>query len=456
STAVPSVADSGDPDAVELGVSFTPSSDGQITGVRFYKSTANGGTHTGSLWSAAGNRLATGTFSGETASGWQTLTFSQAVAVTAGTTYVASYFAPQGHYAVDSGYFDKAWQNGPLAASLTNGLYRYGSSGGFPNDTYGATNYWVDPVFQTGSPADHTAPSVTSTTPLAGSSSQSATNPVSATFDEAVKDSSISFTLKDSDGASVTGTTAYTAATKTATFTPAASLSRGKTYTASVTATDPAGNAMSQAKTWTFTTAQPDPTPGVCPCSIWTDATTPDVLAEPDSKVEVGTAFTTDTAGSITGVRFYKGAANTGPHTVSLWNSSGTRLATATSTDETTQGWQTVTFDQPVAVTSGTTYIVSYLAGNGNYSVTESGLATPIDRSPLHTLATGGRYAYGGGFPSNTYNSSYFVDPIFTTGGGATAAPTGGSTASATPTGTATTTAAPTGTASASATPTAP
>ena len=46
--------------------------------------------------------LATGTFTGETASGWQTLQFASPVAVTADTTYVASYFAPNGHYSADA------------------------------------------------------------------------------------------------------------------------------------------------------------------------------------------------------------------------------------------------------------------------------------------------------------------------------------------------------------------
>ncbi len=92
---------------------------------------------------------------------------------------------------------------------------------------------------------------------------------------------------------------------------------------------------MTAPTTWSFTTAKPDPAPGVCPCSVWTDATTPATLTDPDSvPIELGTQFTADTAGSITGVRFYKGPSNAGTHTVSLWNTSGTRLATATVTGE--------------------------------------------------------------------------------------------------------------------------
>ena len=65
--------------AVELGVKFRADRAGTATGVRFYKAAANTGTHTGSLWSATGTRLAQVTFTNETASGWQAATFSTPV-----------------------------------------------------------------------------------------------------------------------------------------------------------------------------------------------------------------------------------------------------------------------------------------------------------------------------------------------------------------------------------------
>ena len=71
--------DSGDAHSVELGVKFTSEVFGTVTGVRFYKSAANTGTHIGSLWSASGQLLATATFTGETASGWQQVNFSTPV-----------------------------------------------------------------------------------------------------------------------------------------------------------------------------------------------------------------------------------------------------------------------------------------------------------------------------------------------------------------------------------------
>jgi hypothetical protein len=145
-TITPSTVDSGDKQAVELGVKFTANASGFITGVQFYKSAANTGTHTGSLWSSTGQLLATGTFVNETASGWQTLVFSTPVAITAGTTYIASYHTASGHYSVNQSYFTKAYTSGALTVPANGGVYLYGSSG-FPSQTYLSSNYWVEPVF---------------------------------------------------------------------------------------------------------------------------------------------------------------------------------------------------------------------------------------------------------------------------------------------------------------------
>ena len=134
----------------------------------------------------------------------------------------------------------------------------------------------------------------------------------------------------------------------------------------------------------------------------------------------LGVVFKADVAGSVTGVRFYKAQANTGTHIGSLWTTSGTLLASATFTNETTSGWQEVSFSNPVEIVPGTDYIVSYYAPNGHYSVTPNGLGSAVDNPPLYAIANttspNGLYAYGVGntFPSSSYNaSSYHVDPTF-------------------------------------------
>jgi len=150
-SAVPSRMEA-DPNAVELGLKFTTDTSGFITSVRFYKYAQNTGTHTGSVWSASGTRLGTVTFSGESASGWQQATFATPVAVTANTTYIVSYHTNTGYYGVTEPGLTTAVDNAPLhapsnAASGGNGVYLYSAGGGFPNQTWDSSNYWVDVVF---------------------------------------------------------------------------------------------------------------------------------------------------------------------------------------------------------------------------------------------------------------------------------------------------------------------
>ena len=91
---------------------FVASSSGTITGVRYYKSATDIGTHTGALWTSTGTLLASGTFVNETSSGWQTLSFATPVTITAGTTYIAGYHS-NGHYIANGNYFSAAKVNGP-------------------------------------------------------------------------------------------------------------------------------------------------------------------------------------------------------------------------------------------------------------------------------------------------------------------------------------------------------
>jgi hypothetical protein len=162
STALPGVADAGPDSAVELGVQFRSAVAGSITGIRFYKATANTGTHIGNLWTSNGTHLATATFTGETASGWQQVLFKTPVAISSNTVYVASYHCTIGHYSADDNYFLQGVDNYPLHALgpdenggngvWGNGVYSYGTSSTFPSQTYEAENFWVDVVFKAAGP----------------------------------------------------------------------------------------------------------------------------------------------------------------------------------------------------------------------------------------------------------------------------------------------------------------
>jgi len=149
----PQTAAVADSVAVELGVRFRASRAGKVNGIRFYKGAGNTGTHVGHLWSTTGAKLGEVTFTGETASGWQTARFASPIAIEPGVTYVASYHAPVGRYAATGGAFASASLSRPPLVALQdkqdgrNGVYRYGASS-FPTDSYAATNYFVDVVFR--------------------------------------------------------------------------------------------------------------------------------------------------------------------------------------------------------------------------------------------------------------------------------------------------------------------
>ena len=270
-----------DPNAVELGVKFRSEQAGFITGLRFYKTSGNTGTHVGHLWTANGTQLAEATFSGETASGWQQVSLNSPVAIDANTTYIASYHAPNGDYAASNNYFATGgFDSAPLHAlgdgvDGPNGIYKYGPSGGLFSgtgpDTFQSSNYGVDVVFENTVGPDTTPPTITARSPASGASGVATGANVTATFSEPMDSNTINGTniqLRDPSNALVPATVTYSGANRRATLTPDAPLQNSTTYTATVKGgpggvTDDASpaNALASDSTWSFTTAAPPPPP---------------------------------------------------------------------------------------------------------------------------------------------------------------------------------------------------
>ena len=155
-SAAPVATDSGDSNATEVGVKIHADNDGYITGLRFYKSSSNTGTHQAHVWTTNGTQLGTATFTNEGVSGWQQVMFSAPIPVVANTTYIASYFAPAGHYSADLSYFATGGVDSPPLHALgdgvdgPNGVYAYTQTGGFPATASQATNFWVDAIYSSG------------------------------------------------------------------------------------------------------------------------------------------------------------------------------------------------------------------------------------------------------------------------------------------------------------------
>jgi hypothetical protein len=495
----PTVVDSNDSGSSELGVKFTSDVGGLVTGIRFYKASTNTGSHIGNLWSATGTLLASATFTKETASGWQTVLFSNPVSINANTTYVASYFAPNGHYSSTPAGLSSAVDSPPLHAvansTSPNGVYAYSQTSTFPTNTYNAGNYSVDVLFAPKPPGQVTNVSATAdnraadvswsspatggvtsytVTPYIGATAQTPTTVTGVPLATSVKVSGLTagtaytFQVQASNGYG-TGLASAASNSVTPTATAAPGAPAGVTvliatnqalvnWTApddhgspiiSYTVTPYLGSAaqtpvqvnngsatsatitgLTNGAAYTFTVSATNSV-GVGPASAASssvipedtifDFTTPSVIDGGDhSSAVLGVKFTSDTSGTISGIRFYKAPANTGTHIGTLWAASGQLLASATFANETPSGWQTVVFANPVPISAGTIYVASYLDPNGHYSATPGALSTSIANPPLHAISSNtspnGLYAYSSSsiFPTNSYNStSYAVDVLF-------------------------------------------
>ncbi|WP_395816012.1 DUF4082 domain-containing protein [Archangium minus] len=418
-SALPDVAAENDGEAVELGVRFRSDAPGRVMGVRFYKGPGNTGTHTGSLWTASGSRLAQVTFTNETASGWQEARFATPVTISANTTYVVSYHAPMGHYAVTEPGFTSAVASPPLHAPAdgdggNNGLYHYGASD-FPTGSYRASNYWVDVVFQ---PNDTTPPSAPTNVNALATSSTSIDLTWYASVDgsgEVRGNAHAHLVYRNGQlVAELPGTTLRYRDT---------GLTPSTTYRYTVRGRDLAGNLGPPSTEVTRTTLSD----AACnPCSLWDNVTgKPQYLNADPSPTEVGLKFRSDVAGTVTKIRFYKSGSDNGPHEGHLWSESGTLLATTLArTGEGTSdfGWRELAFATPVPLQANTTYVVSYFAPGGYYPVTFQYFATSgLDVPPLHapsTVEAGGngvRLVGSSGFPTEAWlNTNFWVDVVFT------------------------------------------
>lgn len=261
---------------------------------------------------------------------------------------------------------------------------------------------------------------VTAQYPAPNATGVSIQTAVTATFSESIQPSTLNFVLRDQKTNPIAATVSYSDATKTASLIPNAPLVPGESYNAIVSdAQDLAGNVMDHVS-WVFTMQQP----GTGPFSIWTPANAPATPNDSDpSSSEVGLKFRTDAAGTITGIRFYKGNLNIGTHTAHLWTSGGTLLATATYTNETASGWEQVNFANPIAVQAGTTYVASYHTTSGHYAEDDNFFTSSgVDSGPIHALKAGIDGANGvyidsstiASFPTQNWQSAnYWVDVVF-------------------------------------------
>ena len=388
---------------VELGVKFSSSAQGSVAGIRFWKPAQIEGERVAHLWWESGALLGTATFTVQSYSGWQTVFFDTPIAIAPGQTYIASFHTRV--YSATDNYFTTAHTSGPLTTPANAAVFAYGDNGTFPSQSGGSTNYYVDVVFQ---PAAQAAPVAVADS--VGPAQMGTAFVISAAtlLGNDTDANGDTLTISSVGGASH-GTVSLNAQGTEVTFTPDAGYSGGAGFTYSIS--DGQGGSASAGVSFSVV-------PGsALPVSFFAPDATPAVPSENDgSAVELGMQFQVSVAGTVTGIRFYKGAGNTGTHTGTLWSSDGQALATVTFVAESAGGWQTAMFSNPVAVTPGQTYTASYHTGTGHYSDTADYFTAPKTSGPLTTPVNAGVYAYGSTSqrPTNSFKAAnYFVDVVF-------------------------------------------
>jgi hypothetical protein len=200
-------------------------------------------------------------------------------------------------------------------------------------------------------------------------------------------------------------------------------LTAGTTYYYQVIATG-GGKSSAASSVASATTTGTAPTTE----SIWGTSYSPSVNSDYDGETgqtfELGVQFESNVAGKVTGVLFYKQRGTTGTNVGHLWSSNGTLLASATFTNETSSGWQEVSFSSPVAILANTIYTVSYDTGSPLFyydseyfargGVTNGNLTAPASTDINNTVLDNGVYNYGGDFPlASQYYANFWVDVVF-------------------------------------------
>jgi Domain of unknown function (DUF4082)/Secretion system C-terminal sorting domain len=516
----------------EVGVKFTSNTGGNITGIRFYKTSGNTGTHIGELYSSAGARLAQATFTNETATGWQSVSFSSPVSITANTIYTAAYFSSLGNYTEENNYFlGKSVTNNPLiaAADGTNGgngtdpgtgqgTFKYSSSPVFPNQLYKSANYWVDVIFSSAPSSlianagpDQTFPTLVSTVNLSANNS---VGPITSYLWTLVSGPNVPvITTPNASNTTVIGLTIGTYIFKL-------SLNGGLStsqvsvklfYAAPTVSVNPTPTVILPITTTSLIGGSQGLMDGTTTSLLWTEISGPNsaVIVSPNGQLirdgvfktdvngliqgvyvfqvlakgpggmdsarttvivipatqsfvsifttqtpavgtdndhqatvgqEVGVKFTSASAGTITGIRFYKTSGNSGTHIGELYSAAGVRLAQVTFTNEDVSGWQVVNFPSAVAITANTTYTAAYFSSLGNYTeendyflhrfVTNSPLTAPADGTNGGNGTDPGtgqgtyKYTSSPDFPNQLFRSAnYWVDVVFVATASTMAAP---------------------------------
>jgi Domain of unknown function (DUF4082) len=158
--------------------------------------------------------------------------------------------------------------------------------------------------------------------------------------------------------------------------------------------------------------AAPPPTLGCSCVLLFPDLPHRPQIDDPEAAaLELGVRVRFDRPGHLTGALIFRGTYE-GPLTAHAWSADGTLLAEVVSGPG--RYSDSVRFTTRVPVEAGEEFVVSYYTPVGGYRSTEDYFIANMVSGPFLVPPGAGVYAYGGGFPAQTWNNSnYWVHPLF-------------------------------------------
>ncbi len=276
---------------------------------------------------------ATVTFtSGPGNSGWQTATLGTPVQVLPNTEYVAS-FRTEDNYLAASNFFDSDYVDpfGKLSApGGANGVYAYSSAVVFPTQSYLSSNYWADLSFEP-VPLVNTAPVFTSSSGFSVSENSTQVGQLTASDGE---NDPLVFALAGGPDAALFEVDATSGNLRFLTppdFETPADQGGDNVYDVTVSVSDNIAPAVEQSIQVEVVDVV-DETPSNV-STLFDDGVSPNIATSDPTDYELGVKFQPSENGVITGLRYYRGAADstdTDVRTLNLWTGDGLLLASAT------------------------------------------------------------------------------------------------------------------------------
>lgn len=144
-----------------LGQIFSPTVDGIVTGVQFYRTAGMSMLHTGALYDSFGNLLAQVSFMNLT-TGWMQGTFSNPVQLNANTSYIVAVVFPDGVYLQQNGF--TGITNQDLVVGGNSGVWIAGNTLTFPTTGHQSYSFAIDVMFEPGAPPPPPIPTAASAT----------------------------------------------------------------------------------------------------------------------------------------------------------------------------------------------------------------------------------------------------------------------------------------------------